>query len=276
MLQPLVDELLSLWHNSIFLANTADSKIGLFVCIAVIPLVCDIPALWKTAGFAGHSAGHFCSFCKLRKDSINSLDREAWPRHSWAEHLKVAEEWCDAKTEARRTEIFQEYGVRWSELLRLEYWDPTRFALVDAMHNLFLGELRHHCMNVWGIDVKDTEKKTGQKKLHPHSPDEQAAHLDYVVEQLYKGSSRSVTKSRKGYIVAIAQYNGVDPEGGGYNKGSICQGAPQAYQATMDTLRQDIVATHLPSWMERPPRNFGSAGHGKLKADLWRTALGHI
>ena len=43
-------------------------------------------------------------------------------------------------------------------------------------------------------------------------------------------------------------------------------------QAIVDTIRADITATHLPSWLERPPKNFGSASHGKLKADQWRTA----
>ena len=42
-------------------------------------------------------------------------------------------------------------------------------------------------------------------------------------------------------------------------------------QATMDQVREDISATYLPSWMERPPKNFGSPAHGKLKADQWRT-----
>ena len=42
-------------------------------------------------------------------------------------------------------------------------------------------------------------------------------------------------------------------------------------QSTMNQVRADISATHFPSWMERPPRNFGSASHGKLKADQWRT-----
>ncbi|CAB5354474.1 unnamed protein product [Rhizophagus irregularis] len=34
---------------------------------------------------------------------------------------------------------FKEHGVRWSELLRLPYMDPIRFAVVDPMHCLFLG-----------------------------------------------------------------------------------------------------------------------------------------
>ncbi|TFK77564.1 hypothetical protein K466DRAFT_608029 [Polyporus arcularius HHB13444] len=37
-------------------------------------------------------------------------------------------------------------------------------------------------------------------------------------------------------------------------------------------IREDISNTYFPSWMERPPRNFGTATHGKLKADQWRTA----
>lgn len=39
----------------------------------------------------------------------------------------------------------------------------------------------------------------------------------------------------------------------------------------VDILRSDIKSTFLPSWIERPPLNFGSAAHGKLKADHWRT-----
>lgn len=34
-------------------------------------------------------------------------------------------------------------------------------------------------------------------------------------------------------------------------------------------IRADISNTYLPSWIERPPLNFGSPSHGKLKADHW-------
>jgi hypothetical protein len=36
-------------------------------------------------------------------------------------------------------------------------------------------------------------------------------------------------------------------------------------------LRRDLAATTLPSWMSRPPHNFGNPSHGKLTADQWRT-----
>lgn len=39
----------------------------------------------------------------------------------------------------------------------------------------------------------------------------------------------------------------------------------------IEQIRTDIKNTYLPSWIKRPPLNFGSASHGKLKADHWRT-----
>jgi hypothetical protein len=53
---------------------------------------------------------------------------------------------------ASRDKIFKQHGVRWSELLRLPYWDPTRFIVIDGMHNLFLGLVQHHFRDLIMID----------------------------------------------------------------------------------------------------------------------------
>lgn len=100
----------------------------------------------------------------------------------------------------------------------MPYWDPTRYAVVDAMHNLFLGELRHHCREVWGIDVKD--KPTS--KATPHTPAEQAEWLSFLTDalrkgvlpsgSLAKGALSSVLQPRKGYLAAMAQLNNIVPE----------------------------------------------------------------
>ena len=37
-------------------------------------------------------------------------------------------------------------------------------------------------------------------------------------------------------------------------------------------VHEDIAATTLPSWIGRVPNNLGSASHGTLSADEWRTA----
>ncbi|TBU28219.1 hypothetical protein BD311DRAFT_663831 [Dichomitus squalens] len=173
------------------------------------------------------------------------------------------------------------------------------------MHNLFLGELRHHCMEVWGIDVKD---KIGQRKATPHSPEEQQKWLTRLVADLRNHRPlSSIEKPRKGYLVAVAQLNGIVPQSKltkrEYAKALIdwvknhpvdmLRIPPVLSKETDDfhlaanehdiskfrvltpevinQLRHDLQNTYLPSWLERPPVNFGSASHGKLKADHWRT-----
>nr|VWP01579.1 N/A [Ganoderma boninense] len=77
------------------------------------------------------------------------------------------------------------------------------------MHNLFLGELKHHCVEVWGIDVKD--KTGGTKKIHPHTPEQQKRYLEEALECLKNRDSRKLSKIRKGYLTSIAMLNGITP-----------------------------------------------------------------
>ena len=50
--------------------------------------------------------------------------------------------------------IVEETGIRYSELHRLPYFDPSRFVVVDAMHNLFLGLIQEH-FETLGIRLND-------------------------------------------------------------------------------------------------------------------------
>ena len=206
-LRPLVDELLEFWHVGVYISQTAKRKLGRQVRAVIIPLVCDLPALRKTAGFAHYSSSHFCSMCPLTKDEISNADRSTWPKQrSWEEHLHIARSWRDAYTSKERKSIFDRYGVRWSELLRLEYWDPTKYALVDTMHNLFLGEFRHHCMEVWGIgDIGERSPRS----LAGHTPEIQRKHLNRVLDALLEKSRSKLADIRKDYLVAVAKYNGL-------------------------------------------------------------------
>lgn len=59
----------------------------------------------------------------------------------------------NAPNQSAQDKILKEYGVRWSELLRLRYWDPTKFVVIDGMHNLFLGLVQNHVRTVLGTDL---------------------------------------------------------------------------------------------------------------------------
>src|SRR5947199_6873255 len=57
-------------------------------------------------------------------------------------HRQYAQEWIKCSAKNTRENHFKEHGVRWTELLRLLYMDPIRFAVVDPMHCLFLGVVK--------------------------------------------------------------------------------------------------------------------------------------
>lgn len=215
LLKPIVADFLKLWYSGVRFSRTAQKQFGRTVKCAIIPVVCDLPALRKTAGYAGHSAHNFCSFCRVQKGDIAAnFNFEDWPRRQWDEHLCEARIWRDASTNAAQEKHFKIHGLRWSELLNLPYWDPTRFSVLDAMHNLFLGEFQHHCRRVWGLDIKGGKKKG----LTPHTPKQQAEQLEKAVAQIKKGSISGLTRIRKGYIAALVKYNGIDVEGKGFLK----------------------------------------------------------
>ncbi|KAI0737799.1 hypothetical protein C8Q80DRAFT_1222785 [Daedaleopsis nitida] len=177
------------------------------------------------------------------------------------------------------------------------------------MHNLFLGELRHHCREVWGINIKD---KPTTRKITPHTPEEQRKWLGKLVSALRSSAASKrllspLTQPRKGYLIALAHLNAIHPHGKltklEYAKALLkwtesndvdslvippvlskdtvdFHLADNEYDISkqgiltvdvIERIRADIKATYLPSWIERPPLNFGSRSHGKLKADHWRT-----
>lgn len=113
LLKPIVADFLKLWYSGVRFSQTAAKKYGRTVKCAIIPVVCDLPALRKTAGFAGHAAHNFCSFCRVQKGDIaENFDFEDWPRRQWDEHLCEAKVWRDAKTPTAREKHFKKHGVR--------------------------------------------------------------------------------------------------------------------------------------------------------------------
>ena len=148
------------------------------------PLKSWVDGIWYTkTKSAGGSAGFLSPFYSTQrlKDVNNILDHvsdsaegprrytngnsfflsKTWTHRNKEQWVKDAKAFRDASSKAERARIFQATGVRWSVLLDLPYWDPTKHVVVDAMHNLFLNLVKHHCCEILQIDlvgdVKDEE-----------------------------------------------------------------------------------------------------------------------
>ncbi len=65
--------------------------------------------------------------------------REEWPQRSVEEHMSKGFDWKNAKTLSCRHKIERDCGVRFSQLLRLPYFDTINYSVVDPMHNVLLG-----------------------------------------------------------------------------------------------------------------------------------------
>ncbi|KAG1893136.1 uncharacterized protein F5891DRAFT_963419 [Suillus fuscotomentosus] len=142
--RPVVDFFLPSWKDGIWFTKTINHTAGRLSRSVIAVAVNDLPAARKLAGRAGPTTNQMCRLCWLLKSDITDFDCKKWRRHTLEEHKAAAEEWVNAESKVECDKIFKQHGVRWSELLRLPYWDPMRFIVIDGMHNLFLGLVQHH------------------------------------------------------------------------------------------------------------------------------------
>ena len=63
--------------------------------------------------------------------------------------------------------IFVSYGVRWSSLWRLPYWDPAHQLVVDFMHCLLLGLAQAHFRKYLGLTSTIAKSSVSKVKRRP-------------------------------------------------------------------------------------------------------------
>ena len=140
-LAPIIDECLDLWKGW-RIPKTYEHPDGLDIKAALIIGSSDTPATRKLFGHG--SAVMKCHRCEKRSTYSADYKKNHYGGGYVARpadaslHRQYAREWLECNSKNLREEHFKKYGVRWSELLRLPYMDPIRFAVVDPMHCLFL------------------------------------------------------------------------------------------------------------------------------------------
>ncbi|KAJ2936177.1 hypothetical protein H1R20_g917, partial [Candolleomyces eurysporus] len=198
-LQPLVDDLLELWEHGVYLTRTVSHPSGRRVRCALGPLVCDLPAARQMSGFAHYRSRNFCSECDCTLDQINDSVKREWNPRTRRGHLYAATQWKEAKSTTEREKITKQYGVRWSELLRLPYWDPIQFTVIDSMHAFYLRLFQHHCQSVWGMDInfEDGEGVTFDVRSNQPTENEMKTAdqiLRHGTREMLTGLSRNVLR----------------------------------------------------------------------------------
>ena len=108
----------------------------------------DLPATAKLGGFLSHSSHHGCWKCSKyfpRREELNRNDFSGveigCPREheSHKNNAKSTLE-CNTPTDRKKKEL--ELGSRFTELFHLEYCDTVRYAIIDPLHNLFIGSAK--------------------------------------------------------------------------------------------------------------------------------------
>ena len=113
-------------------------------------LICnssDVPACRKVGGFVGHGAVKGCSRCLKSftsqsfgdKSDYSGFHRTSRPKRTLDQRRIQGMAWKHARTMTDRNKIEREFGVRFTELLRLPYFDTIQFSVIDVMHNVLLG-----------------------------------------------------------------------------------------------------------------------------------------
>lgn len=152
LLSPVVEEFKEFWDPGVWFSSTPNYTLGRLVKCGLIPLIVDLKAARQVTGCASHSARQFCMFCTLVKDDINNIDHHTWEEVPLRLHKRRALAWKNAATEKIQAKLFEKYGVRWSVLLELPYWDLKAFTIVDSMHTALLGNLHRHCTEIWRMN----------------------------------------------------------------------------------------------------------------------------
>lgn len=200
-MEPLVEMLDKSWKNGTKFLQTENSEHGRTERSMLTVMVTDLPAGRKINGVAAHSAKEFlCLFCGLGRADINNLNRETWPRRSRDVLKKAAEDWRDAETAGKRKRLFKQTGVRWTPFWKLDYYDPTRMATIDIMHNLFLGLVQFHVREVLGVEDAQAEED------HPATTKE----LENARKGVAALNLKALNRSRVSVLKNLCTENGIN------------------------------------------------------------------
>jgi len=161
-LRPVVTDMADSWDRGVKYSRTANYPSGKLTHSAIIVDVSDLPAARQTSQTANHNSHHYCSVChcyhKSTRCNTDIHDPKWRPKDPDILRAK-AEAWRNASSRKDQEKIFSANGMRWSELWRLPYWDPSRMLVVNSMHCLLEGVAHLHFRKILKLTELEAETK---------------------------------------------------------------------------------------------------------------------
>ncbi|KAH6915895.1 hypothetical protein BKA70DRAFT_1216201 [Coprinopsis sp. MPI-PUGE-AT-0042] len=139
---------------------------GALLLSALLPILADALGLRQVCGYGSVTSEWFCTCCYLPKSQLENVAKASWPKRIPEDHRYWAERWRTSDSRGQ-TAIFKAHGIRWTPLLKLEYWEPISNSPVDGMHNLLLGLIQYHCRSAFGMDSAVAD---GDGSFRPRGP----------------------------------------------------------------------------------------------------------
>lgn len=162
--KPIVDIFHKFWFG-IFFSKTCLSAVGRMILCALLLLICDLPAARKAGGYVSAQHERYCSvcFCTRTITPYDNYEYHTWKKRTDEDWRENAYAYKNAAAEPRQKVVTTSTGLRYTEFLRLPYYNATKSLVVDPMHNLFLGLIKEHFQNIlgYGKSKKDLENIAG-------------------------------------------------------------------------------------------------------------------
>ena len=162
-LSPLVEELKQGWEEGFTVTTYEGVQVKLRIALTCV--ACDIPASRKVCGFVCYRAALACNHCLKRfpvqfgePTDYSGFDRDNWAPRTLNMYRSNCREIIKESTKTGVRKMESKYGVRYSVLLSLPYFDPIRFSAIDTMHNLYLGTGKR-AFKVWVSENILTKEK---------------------------------------------------------------------------------------------------------------------
>ncbi|KAJ7241524.1 hypothetical protein B0H12DRAFT_1250312 [Mycena haematopus] len=278
---------------------TFKNPLGVLVAARLVPLIADLQAIRKVAGYMAFNATQFCNWCLLKHADLEDLNYKSWKLRDSRTVAAQAKAWRDAITKTVKEALAKLSGVRSTPMHDIYKWDPVMHIVLGFMHNWLEGILMRHLRILWGIG----RPKKGEKDVKNLGP------LDNVEEELqsdmsgsgseFEGLAQEKETTHQAEPQTQLPFFSTDMDVDGDDNDGAKTPTQETYlgdfvgdkddkkdddfldfdipgmfnfsSGELGQIRSCIKRISLPSWVARPPKNLGESKHGKLKASEYLT-----